>query len=220
MRFYPIFLHLEGRRCVVVGGGRVAERKVRGLLRAGASVQVISPSVTPRLATWGAKNKIRIAHRPYRREDLAGTRAAKGARPFLVFAATNDPAAQEAIRKEAEAAGALVNLADDAGRSSFLVPASFSRSDLHVAISTSGASPALARLLRRQLQESLGREYRALLAPMRTARQEAKKAIPDQKHRARFFRRLVSSFAAARPPAGKPERRNSKVERRKRHEVD
>ncbi len=147
MQYYPIFLDVRGRRAVVVGGGRVAERKVRKLLRAGARVHVISPDLTPGLARLAAANKIRVSRRRYRKGELGRGRASSRS-PLLVFAATNDPAAQRAVRKDARAGGPLANLADSAPDSDFIVPASFTRGDLHLAISTSGANPALARLLR------------------------------------------------------------------------
>lgn len=184
MRYYPVFLNLEGRRCVVVGGGRVAERKVLSLLRARAAVHVISPDLTPRLAALAAKKKIGLARRTYHQGDLDGA--------LLVFAATNNPQTQQAVREDAEAAGALVNAADDRERSTFLVPASFVQGDLQVAISTSGASPALARGLRRQLQATLGREYQAYVRFLREARKHVLKSIPAQKDRAHVFRQLVA----------------------------
>jgi siroheme synthase-like protein len=145
MRYYPIFLDVCGQLAVVVGGGKVAERKVRKLLRAGARVRVISPELTPGLARLAAAGRIRVSRRRYRKGELGRGRANRRS-PVLVFAATNDSAAQRAVRKDA--AGALVNLADSAEGSNFIVPASFTRGDLHVAISTSGTDPALSRALR------------------------------------------------------------------------
>jgi len=195
MRYYPIFLDLRGRRCTVVGGGRVAERKVKALLRAGASVHVISPAVTPRLALLAARKKIDLTLRAYRPTDLEGPASARpegprGVRPVLVFAATDSPETQRAVRKDAEEIGALVNVADDARKSDFIVPASFAQGDLLVAISTSGASPALARRLRRQLQLKLGREYRAYLQFLREARKQVMDTVPDEAQRAKIFRQL------------------------------
>ena len=195
MRYYPIFLDLRGRRCAVVGGGRVAERKVRALLRAGASVHVISPSVTPRLALLAARKKIDLTPRTYRPADLEGPAPSRpedgrGVRPVLVFAATDSPETQSAVRKDAEEVGALVNVADDARESDFIVPASFAQGDLLVAISTSGSSPALARRLRRQLQLTLGREYRGYLRLLREARKQVMDTLPDEAQRARIFRQL------------------------------
>ena len=195
MRYYPIFLDLQGRRCTVAGGGRVAERKVQALLRAGASVNVISPAVTPRLALLAARKKIDLTSRAYRPTDLEGLAPARPEgsrkiRPVLVFAATDSPETQRAVKKRAEQIGALVNAADDAGESDFIVPASFAQGDLLVAISTSGASPALARRLRRQLQLTLGREYRDYLRFLREARKQVKNTVPDRARRAKFLRHL------------------------------
>ncbi|MGD0923062.1 MAG: bifunctional precorrin-2 dehydrogenase/sirohydrochlorin ferrochelatase [Terriglobia bacterium] len=203
MGYYPIFLDLRGRRCVVVGGGKVAERKVRTLLRARASVRVISPELTPRLAQWAATKKISVARHGYRKGDLG--------QPLLVFAATNDPAVQQAVREDAEALGALVNVADDREHSTFLVPASFAQGGLQVAISTSGASPALARSLRQRLQAMLGREYKAHLSFLREVRQRVLKSVPVQKERARVFRKLVASLKEIKRQKAKNKNQKSKI---------
>jgi precorrin-2 dehydrogenase/sirohydrochlorin ferrochelatase len=188
MRYYPIFLNVTGRRCVVVGGGRVAERKVLTLLRAGASVQVISPAVTPRLALLATKKKIGLTRRVYRRGDLKRRRAP---RPMLVFAATDDPATQSVVQKDGEALGALVNVADDARNSSFIVPASFAQGDLVGAISTSGASPTLARLLREELRRALGPKYRGYVRFLRDTRQQVRGNVPRRTERAKVLRQLA-----------------------------
>lgn len=154
MRYYPIFLDVCGRRVVVIGGGKVAERKVRKLLRAGARVRVISPELTPGLERLAAASRIRVSRRQYRSGELGRKRANRRS-PLLVFAATDDPAVQRAVRHDATAAGALVNLADRAEGSDFIVPASLTRGDLHIAISTSGTDPGLARFLRQQLAAGL-----------------------------------------------------------------
>jgi len=213
MRYYPIFMDLRGRPCVVVGGGRVAERKVKALLRAGASVHVISPEVTPRLALLAAKKKIGLTRRTYRKGDLKvggknvatsiGYQASlatgvKHLGPLLVFAATDDPEVQRAIRRDAEEAGALLNAADDAPHSNFIVPASFAQGELLVAISTSGASPALARRLRRQLQLTLGRDYRAYVRLLREARKQIKETVPDKAQRANILRELSGASVVDR----------------------
>ncbi len=200
MRYYPIFLDLRGRRCTVVGGGRVAERRVLALLRAGASVHVISPAVTPRLELLAARKKINLTPRAYRAADLEGpapvrAKGPRGFRPVLVFASTDSPETQRAVRKDAAAIGTLVNAADNAGGSDFIVPASFAQGDLLVAISTSGASPALAHCLRRQLQLTLGREYRGYLRFLREARKQVKNTVPDKAQRAKILRRLSAAPA-------------------------
>jgi precorrin-2 dehydrogenase/sirohydrochlorin ferrochelatase len=164
MRYYPIFLNVRGRQALVVGGGKVAERKVRKLLRAGARVRVISPGLTPGLARLAEEEEIRVTHRSYRKSDIAvGAHGPPRRAPILVYAATNDPAAQRAVRADAALAGALVNRADSAEDSDFIVPASITRGDLHIAISTSGKDPSLARRLRLRLEADLkkGKRRRA-----------------------------------------------------------
>lgn len=198
MRYYPIFIDLRGQRCAVVGGGRVGERQVRSLLRVGAAVHVISPDLTPRLALLAAKKKVRITPRAYQKGDLD--------RPLLVFAATNDPNIQAQVREDAESAGALVTSVGSRERSTFLVPASFSQGDLQVAISTSGASPALARRLRRQLQVTIGREYRAYVRFLRAARTEVVRSIPSQEERSRILRKLAGGIVLDWFRSGAPNR--------------
>ena len=196
MRYYPIFLDLRGRHCIVVGGGRVAERKVKALLRAGASVHVISPVMTPRLALLAARKKIGITPRAFRPGDLEKStpparEGPRAIRPILVFAATDSPETQKAVRAEAAALGLLASAADDPRQSDFIVPASFAQGDLIVAISTSGASPALARRLRRQFRTTLGSEYRAYVRFLREARKHVRETVRDKQRRARIFRRLT-----------------------------
>lgn len=154
MRYYPVFLDVRGRRAVVVGGGKVAERKVRKLLRAGAVVRVISPELTAGLDRLGREHKIQLRRRRFRKGEL-GRRRANTLSPLLVFAATDDPSVQRTVWKDANDAGALVNVADNAADCDFIVPASFTRGRLHVAISTSGTNPSLARLLRQRLAAAM-----------------------------------------------------------------
>ena len=134
--YYPIFLDLRDRPVVVVGGGRVALRKVSGLLEAGAHVRVIAPRTAPRLRAH------RIDRRRYRPGDLRGA--------VLAFAATDDRAVNHAVAGEAWRRRIPVNVADSREDCTFLVPARLRRDDLQIAISTSGRSPRLAKALRRQ----------------------------------------------------------------------
>ena len=174
MRYYPIFLDVRGHIVMVVGGGKVSERKVRKLLRAGAHVRVISPELTPGLARLAAAGRIRVSRRRYRKGELGRGRANRRS-PVLVFAATNDPAAQRAVRKDAAGAAALVNLSDSAQGSNFIVPASFTRGDLHIAISTSGTDPGLARFLRQRLTAEV-KKVKSQRANERTQKSGVRKA--------------------------------------------
>jgi len=152
---YPILVDLAGRPTVVAGGGRVAERKVRGLLAAGATVRLVSPEVTPGLAGLAARNEIVVEARPWRRGDLAGA--------VLAVAATDDPAVNAGVTEEGRSAGVLVNRVDEPDSGGFTVPAVLRRGDLTVAVATSGRTPGLAGALRRRLEEVFGPEWAELV---------------------------------------------------------
>lgn len=147
MRYYPLFVNLKGRPVVVVGGGPVAERKVTHLLKAGADVTVISPSLTPRLATWSVRKRIKGVHRPYRRGDLREA--------VLAFTATDNVEVNRAVAREAEKKKIFINVADQSTSEGFIVPALFTQRNLIVAVSTSGQSPAVAKKVRDHLKAAL-----------------------------------------------------------------
>jgi siroheme synthase-like protein len=149
---YPIVLtDLSHARCIVVGGGAVAERKVRQLLDAGAQPTVISPTLSAALAGWHADGRIAHIARPYRDGDLEGA--------ALAFAATNDAAANQQVAAEARRRGVLANVADAPAAGSFHTVATLRRGDLLITVSTGGASPALAAQIRDELAERYGPEY-------------------------------------------------------------
>ncbi len=154
MGFFPVFLELAGRRCLVVGGGLVAERRVEGLLAAGAAVTVISPALTPRLAALASEGRISHEPRGYRTGDLDGV--------DLAFAATDRGEVNAALAAEGHARGVWVNASDDPANCTFILPALVRRGDLTVAVSTGGTSPALARAIREELERYLTAEYATL----------------------------------------------------------
>jgi precorrin-2 dehydrogenase/sirohydrochlorin ferrochelatase len=179
---YPLVLNdLVVRRCVVVGGGQVAERKIHGLLDAGALPQVISPSLTEQLGAWADAGQVHHIARGYEPGDLAGA--------SLVFAATNDAVLNRRVAEDARHAGALVNLADDGAASDFSTPATVRRGDLLLTISTAGASPILAAHIRRELEQYYGTEYAALAADLRALREGPLRAMPAAE-RAHFWATL------------------------------
>ncbi|HUZ43291.1 MAG TPA: bifunctional precorrin-2 dehydrogenase/sirohydrochlorin ferrochelatase [Acidimicrobiales bacterium] len=144
---YPVTLLMEGRSCLVVGGGRVASRKAVGLLDAGAVVHMVAPRVSPEAEVLAASG-LTIELRPYRSPEAASYR--------LVVAATGDPEVDGAVFRDAEAAGVWVNAADDPVSCSFHLPAVARRGPVSVAVSTGGASPALASWLRDRIETVLG----------------------------------------------------------------
>ena len=183
MRYFPALLDLQGKLCVVVGGGRVAERKVRSLLKAGALVKVISPQISESLFQSELKGK--MVHRPrsFRSDDLRGA--------FLAIAATDDRGTNERVYRQALGLKIPVNVVDDPAHSSFIVPSRVERGDLLVAISTSGQSPALAKLLRQRLQKEIGPEYSSLLKLLGAVRTKVRSCGFSQKRNQRIFRKLV-----------------------------
>jgi precorrin-2 dehydrogenase/sirohydrochlorin ferrochelatase len=183
MRYYPLFLDLTARRVVVVGGGPVAERKIRQLLACRARVLAISPTLTPRLRAWVRAGRVRWQPRRYRRGDLG--------QAWFVVAASNEPEANGRVAHDAERRGILVNVVDDPARSSAIAPAWFRRGALIVAFSTGGASPALARQLRLRLSRGIGKEYSAYVAFLARLRRQVHRQVKDAVTRQRLMRRLV-----------------------------
>jgi precorrin-2 dehydrogenase/sirohydrochlorin ferrochelatase len=190
-RLYPLLVDLTGRRCLVIGGGRVAERKAVRLLECGALVEVIAPTVTPHLDALAGEGRIRCRCRPATPDDVPGA--------FLVFVATDDPAVNRVLAQSAQQSGALVNVADDPDACTFIVPSVFRRGDLTVAVSTAGGSPALAKRLRERLEATIGPEYEAFLSALRELREAAHAQIPDTAERQAVYREALDSdlFAVA-----------------------
>ncbi|MBI4463253.1 MAG: bifunctional precorrin-2 dehydrogenase/sirohydrochlorin ferrochelatase [Acidobacteria bacterium] len=175
MLYYPIFLNLRSRKVLVVGGGRVAERKVKSLLPAGARVTVVAPQTSSALRMLAAAGKISWRARPYRASDMN--------KVILVFAATDSEEVERRVVADAARRGIPANCAGWPEAGSFLVPAQARRGDLQMAISTGGASPALARKLARELQARFGPEY-----------------AQGTRLLARFRQRILASVSAAQRP--------------------
>ncbi|MBA3944997.1 MAG: bifunctional precorrin-2 dehydrogenase/sirohydrochlorin ferrochelatase [Herpetosiphonaceae bacterium] len=184
MKGYPITLtNLQRGRCIVVGGGAVAERKVSGLLEAGAPVEVISPDITPQLDAWHVAGQITYHAEPYHRGSLTGAR--------LVIAATNEHAVNAAVADEGQALGALVNVADDPAASDFHTAGVVRRGDITLTVSTSGGSPALAALMRRRLEATFGPEYAELATWLRQIRDTVGPQLQPQSRTA-LYRALAT----------------------------
>ncbi|MSQ23787.1 MAG: uroporphyrinogen-III C-methyltransferase [Chloroflexi bacterium] len=165
--YFPVALDLRGQRCVVVGGGPVAERKVLSLLDGGADdVLVVAPTMTSGIELAASQTGVRLLHREFQPEDLSGAR--------LVMVATDEPAVTELVAAEARARHVLVNVADDPDRCDFIMPAVVRRGDLQIAIGTGGNSPAFARFIRETLEALLPAEYALLLDITSSLRAEAR----------------------------------------------
>ena len=164
MSYFPIFLEMKGRRALVIGGGAVAERKVASLVEAGAQVTVMSPDVTQIIARWSKEKLINLIARRYQPGDLAGHE--------LAFLATDDEAANTKAHNEGRERGVWVNAADDPAHCDFILPSVLRRGDLTVAVSSGGASPALARTIREELEIHFSHEYEQLAELASQARVE------------------------------------------------
>lgn len=186
---YPIVLtQLDRVRCVVVGGGEVAARKVGALLDSGAQVTLISPALHPQLAAWRDEGRIVHIARAYDSGDLDGA--------FLAIAATNRRDVNAAVAAEAQERGILHNIADDPDVSSFHTLGAVTRGDVLLAASTSGESPALAAFIRHKLEQTFGPEYGVLARRLGALRREIGHTIPAPV-RAQLWRRLVSDETLA-----------------------
>jgi len=164
--FYPVFLNLTGRRCVIIGGGQIAEGKITKLLDSSAKISVISPDATQTIHSLAQSGDIELQIRKYQAGDLTGA--------FLAIAATNDRLVNQEIFEEAEKLGILLNAVDDPPRCSFIAPSIVQRGPVTVAISTGGASPALARKLRETLDGSSALEWADATSVVSQARQVIK----------------------------------------------
>ncbi|MBM4294196.1 MAG: bifunctional precorrin-2 dehydrogenase/sirohydrochlorin ferrochelatase [Deltaproteobacteria bacterium] len=185
MKTYPIFALIDGKPCLVVGGGAVGERKVLDLLAAGAKVTVVSQTLSPYLEKLAGRGEIRYLEGGFTPDHLNGM--------ALVMGATNDPRVNAQVSAAAQERGIWVNIADAPELCTFIVPAQVRRGDLIVAISTGGASPALARRLREELERSFGPEYGPYLALLQEVREGVLAVRRGHQDNAALFLRLVDS---------------------------
>ena len=165
--YYPVFLDLEGKPCVIIGGGEVAERKIKGIRECRARVTVISPEVTPGIEEMAGRGELEWMPREYVEGDLQGV--------FLAIAATDQQEVNKAIANEAETESVILNVVDNAPLCTFIAPSILKRGEVTMAISTGGASPALARKLRESLEHSEVLGYASLAGILSSARKEIKR---------------------------------------------
>ena len=183
MSLYPIFLKLEGRKVLIVGGGVVAEQKIEGVLRSATDVTVIAPKVTDSICRWAAEGRLKHLPAEY------GAGMARGY--FLVIACTDSEAVNRRVYEEASESGAIVNAVDDPEYCNFYAPAIVSRGDFQIAISTGGASPALAQHVRRELEQKYGAEYGPWTSWLGRTRSALREALPPSEGRKQLIRMLA-----------------------------
>ncbi len=182
-RFYVACLRLTGRRCVVVGGGEVGLEKVEGLLACDADVTLVAPEAHPELGQLALEGSIRWQQRPYSAEDLEGA--------LIVIAATADTDVNIQVFDDAERRAMLVNVVDVPPLCNFILPAIVRTGPLAIAISTAGASPALAKRMKREIGELFGEPYANLALLLNEARGWAKATLPTYRDRKEFFESIV-----------------------------
>jgi len=187
MSLFPMFLKLDGRPCLVVGAGAVAEQKIQGLIEAGAKVQVVAPRATETVRHLADSGALDWQKRTFDVNDLEGK--------FLVIVATSARELNESIFREAQQRQILCNVVDDPPHCDFYYPSVVRRGDLQIAISTAGHSPALAQRLRRELELRFGPEYGEWLAQLGKARQDLFTSNIDPEERRRLLHRLASREA-------------------------
>lgn len=184
---FPIFLKLEGWRCLVIGAGAVAEGKIRGLLDAGATVQVVAPKAVFQIRRWDFEGKLSWKPREFDPRDLDGV--------SIVIAATNSRKVNAQIFQEAKLRKVLCNAVDDPENCDFYYPAVVNRGDLQIAISTNGRSPALAQRLRKELEEQFGPEYERWVEELGESREQLNASHLDAEARKKLLHELASRQA-------------------------
>ncbi len=181
--YYPVFLDLTGKRCVIVGGGPVAERKCMSLIKTGALITVIAPDITERLRGYRDKGVIEHIGRAYRRGDITYA--------DMVISATGSEEINERVARDAALLKKLINVVDTPDLCNFIVPSVFRRGMLSIAVSTGGVSPAFAKEIRKDLEKLYGPDIAGKLKAIGKIREMAKKEIAGKKERERFVRKAI-----------------------------
>nr|WP_295972154.1 NAD(P)-dependent oxidoreductase [uncultured Bacillus sp.] len=208
MDYYPVYLQLQGKKAVLIGGGKIAERKIAGLLSAGADITVISPELTEQLRDLVREGKIIWRQKKFSPDDIEGA--------FLIIAATNERPVNLAV-KQAAAPHQFIALSDSAEQSDFILPSVIKRGKLIITVSTSGASPILAKKMKNEIAAQYGPDYREFVEFLFDTRKWILQQIKDpelkqqlltaitepaflhSKNRQRDFLELVHSFMPDQP---------------------
>ena len=194
MRYYPVSLDIEGKPCLVVGGGAVGTRKVKGLVRCGAHVTVVSPFFSEALTAMEGTESVSLKARAYQPSDVDGV--------FLAIVATDDLDLNRRVGEDAHRVHALCNVADAPAACDFVLPAIVERGDMTLSVSTSGKSPAFAKWMRRRLAEDFGEEYGVFLALMGRVREKMLAVSHDPDAHKPLFEALIASDLLALVASG------------------
>lgn len=183
--YYPIYIDIEERDVLIVGGGNVCARKAETMMRYGARVTIVSPAVTDEIAGWAASGALSILRKHYEESDLVGR--------SLVIASTDDLCVNARVARDCRRRHIPVNVVDVTHLCEFIVPAIVEQGSIQVAVSTGGKAPALARTLRQDLQRLIGPEYAEVNDILGSLRAGAKKTLPTDADRKRFFDGIIEA---------------------------
>jgi len=183
--YYPIFIDVEDRDIVIIGGGEVCARKAETMMRYGARVTIVSPQFTPEIEQWGADGKLTLRRKRYESADLDGA--------SIVIASTDDTSVNEQVAADSRARKVPVNVVDVTPLCEFIVPAIIEKGSVTIAVSTGGKSPALARTLKEDLLRTIGPEYAEVNDLLGTLRDGAKQVLPTDADRKRYFDSLIAA---------------------------
>ena len=182
--YYPIYIDIEDRDVVIIGGGNVCARKAETMMKYGARVTVVSPELTDEIEQWAREGKLAIKRKHYEESDVDGAN--------IVIASTDDQRVNEQIAADCRRRRIPVNVVDVTPLCEFIVPAIVEKGSVNIAISTGGKSPALARTLKEDLQRLVGPEYAEVNDLLGTLRDDAKRVLPTDVDRKRFFDGIIA----------------------------
>lgn len=194
---FPMFLKLQGRQCLVVGAGKVAEPKIAGLLETGTNIRVVAVEARTAVREWALAGKLELELRHFKAEDLEGA--------FLVVVATNSRSLNELVYREAQRRGVLCNVVDVPDLCDFFYPGVVRRGDLQIAVSTAGQSPSLAQKIRQQLEKQFGPGYAAWVAELGETRKLILASDLDKERKLDLLHSLASREAVEAALAESPE---------------
>jgi siroheme synthase-like protein len=182
--YYPIFIDVEERDVVIIGGGNVCARKAETMMRYGARVTIVSPEITAEIAEWEAERKLEVRRKRYADSDLEGA--------TIVIASTDDTSVNEQVAADCRRRRIPVNVVDVTPLCEFIVPAIIEKDGIQIAVSTGGKSPAIARTLKEDLQRAVGPEYAEVNEILGSLRDSAKRTLPTDVDRKHFFDSIIA----------------------------
>lgn len=183
--YYPIYIDIEDRSVLIVGGGTVCARKAETMMRYGARVTIVSPEITDEIAAWEQAGVLAVQRKMYAESDLEGA--------SMVIASTDDQCVNARVARDCRRRRIPVNVVDVTHLCEFIVPAIIEKGSIQIAVSTGGKSPAIARTIREDLQKAIGPEYTEVNDLLGTLRKSAKKVLPTDVDRKRFFDGIIAS---------------------------